>query len=133
MARKITKKQKEFADEYLETGNGVKAALKAYGTDDYNTAGVIAHENLNKPKIIEYFESVSSNVAANMYKLALSAESEQVQVSAGKDVLDRAGYKPVDRKDITTDGEKINQVTISQELQEIADEYEEKTRKQLQS
>ena len=51
MADELTKKQKGFVKDYLETGNGVQAALNNYDTDDYNTAAVIAHENLKKPNV----------------------------------------------------------------------------------
>jgi hypothetical protein len=36
-------------------------------------------------------------VASNIVRLALHAEAETVQVQAGKDVLDRAGYKPIEK------------------------------------
>lgn len=51
MAEALTKKEHGFVKDYLETGNGTQAALKNYDTEDPNTAGVIAHENLRKPKI----------------------------------------------------------------------------------
>lgn len=53
MAKRLTKKQREFVNEYVETGNGVQAALKAYDTTDYGTANAIATENLQKPAIIQ--------------------------------------------------------------------------------
>lgn len=51
MARKLTKKEKGFVKDYLATGNGTQAALNNYDTESINTAGVIASENLSKPKI----------------------------------------------------------------------------------
>ena len=56
MATRLTKKKRGFAKDYIETGNGVKSALANYNTQDYSTAGVIAHENLKKPKIIKVLE-----------------------------------------------------------------------------
>lgn len=54
MARKPTTKQKKFVKELVQNGgNGVQAALAAYGTDDYNTANQIAVENLQKPTVRE--------------------------------------------------------------------------------
>ena len=47
----LTLKQEKFSRKYAKTGNGTQTALEVYNTTDYNTAGVIAHENLNKPKI----------------------------------------------------------------------------------
>lgn len=51
MARTLTKKQRGFVEDYIETGNGVRAAMNNYDTEDYNTANVIAVENLQKPTI----------------------------------------------------------------------------------
>lgn len=109
----LTKKQAEFVKEYLDTGNGVQSALKVYDTDDYSTAGNIASENLKKPKIIEYLESVADKVASNMVHLALNAESEQVQLGAGKDILDRAGYKPVEKQELSNPDGNLKTIIIN--------------------
>lgn len=100
----LTPKQKKFADEYLETGNGTKAALKAYdikAEDKENVAAAMGSENLTKPKVKEYLESQTEAVAINMVRLALNAQKESDQISAGKDVLDRGGLKPTDKTDTT--------------------------------
>jgi len=47
---KLTIKQRKFLSEYFKSGNGTRAAMKIYDTDDPNTAAVIAHENLRKLK-----------------------------------------------------------------------------------
>jgi len=41
MDNKLTKKQKEFADEYLKTGNATKAALKTYNVKDERVAASV--------------------------------------------------------------------------------------------
>lgn len=97
MSRKITKKQKEFADAYLETGNGTQSALKAYDTEDYNTAHSIASENLQKPTVQEYLASKAEAAALMIFKLSQEAEAEPVRLNASKDILDRAGFKPVEK------------------------------------
>jgi len=48
---KLTKKQRGFVNDYIETENGTQSALKNYDTKDYKTASVIAAENLDKPSI----------------------------------------------------------------------------------
>lgn len=48
---KLTKKQRGFVNDYVETENGTQSALKNYDTKDYKTASVIAAENLDKPII----------------------------------------------------------------------------------
>lgn len=92
---KLTPKQKVFVEEYVKTKNGVKAALKAYDTKDYSTAGSIAVENLQKPAIRSITEKLFSvektvQVVDNLHKLAISAEDEKVQHDATKTWLDRA-------------------------------------------
>jgi phage terminase small subunit len=94
----LTKKQKKFADEYLETGNGTRAALKAYDTMSENTAGMIASENIRKPKIAEYLESKAERAAERIFELLNQEENLNVALGAGKDILDRAGFKPVDKQ-----------------------------------
>jgi len=51
MSRGLTKKEKGFVKDYVKTGNGTQSALKNYDTQDEDTAGVIASQNLGKPKI----------------------------------------------------------------------------------
>ena len=51
---KLTVKQAKFVKEYVKNdGNGAKAALKVYDTKDYDTAKVIASENLTKPYLMD--------------------------------------------------------------------------------
>lgn len=51
---KLTPKQKRFCDEYLIDLNATQAAIRAgYSAD---TAGVIGHENLNKPYLRAYID-----------------------------------------------------------------------------
>ena len=113
----MTPKQKKFADEYLETGNGVESALKVYDTEDYSTAGVIAHENLKKPKIQEYLSSKAERAAEVIFELLEKAQNETVRLNAGKDILDRAGFKPVDKN------ENTNTVKIIEASKEGIEKY----------
>lgn len=96
MAR-LTQKQNKFADRYIETGNGVQSALEVYDTEDYSTAGVIAHENLKKPKIQEYLTSKAERAAEIVFSIAEHGESDEVRLKASKDILDRAGYKAIEK------------------------------------
>lgn len=106
----LTKKQKEFADEYLETGNGTKAALKAYDTKKEETAAVIASENLRKPKVQAYLEDKAERAAEVIFELLENAQNETVKLNAGKDILDRAGHKPTEKIDHTSNGEQITAI-----------------------
>ncbi len=50
--KKLTPKQKAFADEYIKSGNATQAALKAGYSP--KTAYSIGNENLKKPEISNY-------------------------------------------------------------------------------
>jgi len=105
--KELTKKQKGFCKDYIDTGNKTKSALKNYNTEDYSTAASIGSENLKKPEIIEYLKSISSDATSRIEELSKTAKNETVRLNANKDILDRAGYKPVERKDLTTNGKDL--------------------------
>jgi len=49
---------------------------------------------------------ISATVAVGtVRRLAQSAKSEYVQLEASKDLLDRAGYKPIDRSQVQVAGD----------------------------
>lgn len=118
MARKLTKKQQGFIKDYLETGNGTQSALKNYDTNDYATANAIAVENLQKPSVREYLESKAERAAEIIVELAETAQQENVRLGASKDIMDRAGYKPIDKALTLSVSKKVD----SAELQKLANE-----------
>lgn len=61
MARKLTKKQRGFVKDYVESGNGTQAALKNYDVKDEHVAAVIASENLIKPEIVKSIQEALPN------------------------------------------------------------------------
>lgn len=129
---KLSRKQKIFVKEYLETGNGVQSALKAYDTKDYNTANVIAVENLQKPTVKEYLESKASTVAEVIYDLAISAENEGVKLNASKDILDRAGYRPIEKSLSLSLQSTVEPRNIENgELEAVREQFEEQLKRKL--
>lgn len=62
---KLTLKQAKFVKEYVKTGNGVRAAQKAYAAKNYNVANVIAVENLQKPTIKNHIQSAAEKLGLN--------------------------------------------------------------------
>lgn len=94
---KLTKKQKMFADKFIETGKKGESALEAYDTDEMSVAAVIANENLNKPNVKEYIENHADRAAIRVVELSEQVVNLPVALGASKDILDRAGYKPVER------------------------------------
>lgn len=97
MARAITKKQKEFADEYLQTGNATQSALKVYDTDSLDVAKSIGSENLTKPNVEKYLQEKSLKAAEVINEIMIHGENDNVRLNAAKDVLDRAGFKATEK------------------------------------
>lgn len=110
MAVDLTPKQKKFSDEYLDNGgNGTQAVKDAgYDVKNDNSAAVVGSSNLRKVKIQEYLEEQADGASSRVVELSKNAESEQVKLSANKDILDRAGFKPTENIDIKSGGEKIS-------------------------
>lgn len=98
MAKKITKKEKDFAKEYARTGNGVQSALKTYDTESYKTASTIADANLAKPRVQNEIKSIADRIPDELLEekhialLKKKDENGQIDVQAVKAGLDM-GYK----------------------------------------
>jgi phage terminase small subunit len=115
MARQATKKQRKFAKEYVESGNGLQSALKVYDTNSPNVAANIASENLIKPNVRELIDGYAAKAIKGIQTLAETAENEAVRLKANIDQADRAGYKAVD----TTVNYNLNETKASPEVQEL--------------
>jgi len=94
---KLTKKEKGFADDYLDTGNGTQSALNNYNTADDNVAASIASQNLRKLKVRQYIEDKAEIVASVIFTLATTSENDAIKLNASKDILDRGGFKPIEQ------------------------------------
>ena len=53
----------------------------------------------------EEFGISATLAAGTVRRLATGAKSEYVQLEASKDLLDRAGYKPIDRSQVQVAGD----------------------------
>lgn len=53
----LTRKQRDYADSLIETGNPVESAIRAYSPKDRNAARVIAYRNQRNFKIQAYVEA----------------------------------------------------------------------------
>ena len=54
-----TPKQWAFVEYYIESrGNAPEAAMRAYSCSDRAIARVIAHRNLNNPKVLAFLDRV---------------------------------------------------------------------------
>lgn len=97
MVQRLTKKQRGFAQDYLKTGNGSLAVKRNYDVSNDSTARSMASENLAKPNVREYLESKAEIAAEIIFELAKDSENDGVRLGASKDIMDRAGYKPIEK------------------------------------
>lgn len=95
---KLTKKQKEFANAYLETGNATEAAHKVYDVTTRHSAEVIGSENLRKPEIMAYLDSHVDMARAVIVEIAANSDNKPSdRLAAAKDILDRSLGKAKER------------------------------------
>lgn len=92
-----TKKQQVFIEEYVATGNGTKAALKAYDTEDNMTAASIANENLNKPYIEAEIDKRLKDAKNMIYVLSQTSEKDEIKLRASQDIVDRVEWKALQK------------------------------------
>ena len=115
----ITPQQQKFIDHFVLTGNASQAAVDAGYSE--KTARQKGHElkNLYRSEIMQATQKLlTDQVPAGLRwlsELAESAESESVRLGAIRDLLDRAGLKPVERVETTTI-EKMSNEEIEREL-----------------
>src|SRR3990167_10148507 len=95
MSTKLTKKQKGFVKDYLDTGNGTLAVKENYEVSSDNSAAVMAHRELRKAKIQQALDEHAEPAESMIFKLSQEAQAEMVRLNASKDIMDRAGYVPV--------------------------------------
>jgi len=115
--RRITKKQMLLVDTIVANGCSIKEASIIAGYSKGDSGRVTASKTLRLPHIQEYMqqrvrESIGLNATIASRKvldLATNAKSEYVQLESAKDILDRAGYKPVDKSmSIVTGGINVS-------------------------
>ena len=115
----ITPQQQKFIDYFALTGNASQSAVDAGYSE--KTARQKGHElkNLYRSEIVKATQKLlTDQVPAGLRwlsELAESAESESVRLGAIRDLLDRAGLKPVERVETTTI-EKMSTEEIEREL-----------------
>lgn len=122
MAKKeATEQQKRFIDEFIRMreNNQTQAAINAGYSP--KSAASQSSQLLKNPKVIEYLKEKKSEMEQMlrqefmydalearkvMYEIMNDFEApENVRLSAAKDFLDRAGFKPVEKQETTLHGE----------------------------
>tara|TARA_B100002019_G_scaffold26200_2_gene20143 strand:+ start:2172 stop:2543 length:372 start_codon:yes stop_codon:yes gene_type:complete len=101
----LTSKQMALVDTLVATGCSIKDAASEAGYAKGESGRVSASKALRLPHVQQYMmtrinESLGLNAtfaASRLLSLAQGAKSEYVQLEASKDILDRAGFKPVEK------------------------------------
>lgn len=121
MGKKLSEKQKAFADYYIETGNATEAAIKAGYSK--KTARVIGQENLTKPALKSYIkerlekiesERIAKPIEAMQYLTRVMRGEEKDQFGLEATIADRnraaesilKRYEVAEKKNIKIQEEK---------------------------
>ena len=103
MAKKLTKKERGFVKDVVETGNATLAALKNYdikAIDKENVAGSIGSENLTKPKIIKAIEdALPDDLLAERHLELLNKREKSIIEYDNEDVGGKKVYQVLDQPD----------------------------------
>ena len=118
----MTEKQDKFIETYVATGNATQAAVAAgYSEKTARAKGYQLKNQLHSKIQEEVQKSIADKIPSSLKwlsDLAENAESESVRLGAIKDILDRAGLKPVDKVETTTI-EQMSADEIRKELESL--------------
>jgi len=111
--RKLTDKQMALVDTLVAEGCSMKKAAELAGYAKGESGRISAHRALKAPHVQQYmvqrmnetFGLTATSALATVRRLSSGAKSEYVQLEASKDLLDRAGYKPIDRSQVQVAGD----------------------------
>lgn len=97
LTAQLTPRQKFWADEVLEGKSRTEAAMIAYNTDNKQVAANYAYKNKKNDKIIDYLSLNALPAMKRIEHISRASRNEMVKLKANQDIVDRAGYKPVER------------------------------------
>ena len=99
-------RDEDFVREYVNNGGNATKAAIAVGVSpaSASTVGYRLKSRLTKEIDTEQkaqLQGYASKAISQIQSLAEKAESENVRLKANADLLDRAGWKPIDKQEIT--------------------------------
>lgn len=109
----LTQRQRDWVDTIVDEGiSNIAAARRVCRTTEHAAKSFAARQP-RLPHVQAYMQKRimdSIGIAAlrsvnTLNRLAAGAKSEYVQLEASKDVLDRAGFKPIDRSQVQVAGD----------------------------
>lgn len=125
--KNLRPEHKAIADKWLDNGgNGRQAVLEVRPDLKPESADVKASVVLNSDKVQEYLKGRAESAAIRVVELSEQNENLNVALGASKDILDRAGYKPVEKSQSVNVNLDIN---YQPKDKKIADKYEEELRR----
>ena len=100
----LTEQRKHFVEAYCRLGNGTLAAKEAGYKDSpslVNQASKLKRELSAEisEELTANFLSAAPKAFSILMALAKNSASDSVKFQASKDLLDRAGFRPVDRRE----------------------------------
>jgi|TARA_R110002073_G_scaffold73263_1_gene179243 phage terminase small subunit len=118
--RKLTTRQIALVDAYVANGGNLTRAADTAGYAEGNSGRVTAQKAMKTTHVQQYLmrvtaEAFSAHAAMAVGKvagLASGARSEYVQLQAAQDLLDRAGFKPIDRSQVQVAGDIRVQIDL---------------------
>ena len=101
----LTEKQEKFVENYCLTGNAAKAAeMAGYSAKTAKQMGYTLKNQLSSEiseRMTKLIQDSVPGALAQINDLVMNATSEGTRLNACKDILDRAGYKPVEKQEIS--------------------------------
>ena len=111
-----TVRDEAFVHEYVRNGGNATQAAVSCGVSD-TSASTIGYRLKNRlgteidAEQRDMLKGYAPKAFDQMRNLAENAESENVRLKANSDLLDRAGYRPIDKSEITQMNEFENMTT----------------------
>lgn len=112
----LTEQQISFAEHYLDCGHVTNSAIQAgYKKESAASQGsrLLKHAKIQdyiavrrqerKDAVHLQLASYAEEAIQELYKLMKDADSENVKMQAIKDIMDRAGYKPIEKQETKND------------------------------
>ena len=100
----LTEQRKQFVEAYCRLGNGTLAAKEAGYKDSpslVNQASKLKRELSSEisEELRSSFMNATPKALSILMDLAENSASDSVKFQASKDLLDRAGFRPIDRRE----------------------------------
>ena len=137
MAKNLTDKQELFCTYYVSNGGKGSESARTAGYSE-NSCREQSYELLRKPHIQDrirqlmeqHFGTIAPDMADVLRQLALNARSELVRYNSAKDLLDRAGFKGVEKILNLGDGSSLDESTLRDRIDDLLGQLFDSTKEE---